>query len=315
MTTNRIIGIDLGTTLSVVAVMEGSAPKVLINSSGARLTPSVVGFTDKGEILVGELAKHQQIANPENTIFPIKRFMGRRGSEVAEEEKLVPYKVVGGPNDLVKVEVRGKLYTPPEFARDNRTLGRFQLTDIPPSSRGVPQIQVAFDIDANGILHVSAKDLGTGQQQSIDIKSSSGLSDEEIKKMTRDAEAHTEEDRQRRQVVDLKNQADQLIYATEKTLREHGAKASGETRSQIENAVNNLKEVTKGEDAAAMRRAIDNLHEAAQKLGKALYEEAAPRQPPSGVRQTQPGPLDPRQETEVQRRGGDDIIDAEFEAR
>ena len=113
---SKIIGIDLGTTLSVVAVMEGSAPKVLINASGGRLTPSVVGFTDKGEILVGQIAKHQQVTNPENTIFSIKRFMGRRHSEVASEEKLVPYKVVGGPNDLVKVNVRGKEYTPPEIS-------------------------------------------------------------------------------------------------------------------------------------------------------------------------------------------------------
>ena len=116
MATNKIIGIDLGTTLSVVAVMEGSVPKVLINSSGSRLTPSVVGFTDKGEILVGQLAKHQQVTNPENTVYSIKRFMGRRSIEVAAEEKLVPYKVVGGPNDLVKVEIRGKQYTPPEIS-------------------------------------------------------------------------------------------------------------------------------------------------------------------------------------------------------
>ncbi len=208
-----------------------------------------------------------------------------------------------------------------EFARDNRTLGRFQLADIPPSPRGMPQIEVAFDIDANGILHVSAKDLGTGKQQSIEIKSSSGLSDEEIKKMTRDAESHAEEDKKRREVVDLKNQADQLIYSTEKTLREHGDKVSAETRGKIESAVNNLKDATKGEDPAAIRRAIDNLNDATQELGKALYEEAAKRQAAAGP-QAQQGPQGPRgpqgpaQEAEVKRKGGgDDVIDAEFEAK
>jgi molecular chaperone DnaK len=113
---SKIIGIDLGTTMSVVAVMEGSAPKVLVNASGSRLTPSVVGFTDKGEILVGQIAKHQQVTNPENTVFSIKRFMGRRHSEVAAEEKLVPYTIVGGPNELVRVGIRGKEYTPPEVS-------------------------------------------------------------------------------------------------------------------------------------------------------------------------------------------------------
>ena len=113
---NKIIGIDLGTTNSVVSVMEGSAPKVLINSSGSRLTPSVVGFTDKGERLVGQIARHQQVTNPENTVFSIKRFMGRRHNEVGAEEKIVPYKITGGPNELVKVDVRGKQYTPPEVS-------------------------------------------------------------------------------------------------------------------------------------------------------------------------------------------------------
>ena len=112
----KVIGIDLGTTNSVVAIMEGSQPKVLINGQGARLTPSVVGFTDKGERLVGLPAKHQQVTNPQNTIFSIKRFMGRRHSEVASEEKLVPYKIAGGPEELVRVEVRGKAYTPPEVS-------------------------------------------------------------------------------------------------------------------------------------------------------------------------------------------------------
>src|SRR3954468_15659417 len=112
----KIIGIDLGTTNSVVAVMEGDQPKVLINAQGSRLTPSVVAFTEKGEILVGQTAKHQQVTNSKNTIFSIKRFMGRRHSEVAQEEKMVPYKIVGGAEEMVKVEVRGKTYTPEEVS-------------------------------------------------------------------------------------------------------------------------------------------------------------------------------------------------------
>ena len=176
----------------------------------------------------------------------------------------------------------------------------------------MPQIEVAFDIDANGILNVSAKDLATGKQQSIEIKSSSGLSDEEIEKMTRDAEAHAEEDKKRRQVIDLKNQADQLVYSTEKTLKEHGGKVPAETRGKIESAVNNLKEAVKGEDASAIRRSIDNLNEVTQELGKALYEEAAKKQAAAGA-QAQPQP--DSGEAEVKRKGGEDVIDAEFEAK
>src|SRR5204863_8960210 len=109
----RIIGIDLGTTNSVVAIMEGGEPRVIVNSEGHRLTPSVVAFTESGERLVGQAAKRQAVTNAKNTVYSIKRFMGRRHSEVASEEKLVPYKIVGGPNELVKVEIRGKTYTPP----------------------------------------------------------------------------------------------------------------------------------------------------------------------------------------------------------
>jgi len=133
--------------------------------------------------------------------------------------------------------------------------------------------------------------------------------------MTQDAEAHAEEDRKRRQVIDLKNQADQVIYSTEKTLKEHGGKVSAETRGKIESAVNNLKEAVKGEDASAIRRAIDNLNDASQELGKALYEEAAKKQAAAGAQagpgQPQPGPG----EAEVKRKGGEDVIDAEFEAK
>ncbi|MHC4611718.1 MAG: Hsp70 family protein, partial [Planctomycetota bacterium] len=113
---SKIIGIDLGTTNSCVAVMEGDSPKVLTNAQGSRLTPSVVAITDKGDRLVGQTARNQQVTNPENTIFSIKRFMGRRHSEVSQEEKLVPYKVVGGPEELVKVEARGKTYAPPQIS-------------------------------------------------------------------------------------------------------------------------------------------------------------------------------------------------------
>src|SRR4051812_23086493 len=112
----KVIGIDLGTTNSVVAIMEGDQPKVLINAQGSRLTPSVVAFTDKGEVLVGQTAKHQQITNPKNTIFSIKRFMGRRHSEVAQEEKMVPYEITGGAEEYVKVKVRGKEYTPEQIS-------------------------------------------------------------------------------------------------------------------------------------------------------------------------------------------------------
>jgi molecular chaperone DnaK len=199
-----------------------------------------------------------------------------------------------------------------EFAHDNRTLGRFQLSDIPPSPRGIPQIEVAFDIDANGILNVSAKDLGTGKQQSIVIKSSSGLSDQEVKTMTKEAELHAEDDKKKREVVDLKNQADQLIYATEKTLKEHGDKVSGGTRGNIESAVNNLKEAIKADSAEAIRKAIDNLNTATQELGKALYEEAAKKQAGSAPRGRA---KEPPPEGEVKRKSGEDVIDAEFEAK
>jgi molecular chaperone DnaK len=200
-----------------------------------------------------------------------------------------------------------------EFARDNRTLGRFQLTDIAPAPRSLPQIEVAFDLDADGILNVSAKDSGTGKEQSIKIESSSGLSGDDIEKMQADAESHAEEDKKRREVIDLKNQADQLIYSTEKTLKEHGEKVSAEVRGNIENAVNNLKETVKGEDAEAINKAMENVGTTAQELGKILYEEAAKQQaaqaPPEGAAgQAPPQPEEPK-------KGGDDVIDAEFEAK
>ncbi len=640
MASNKVIGIDLGTTNSVVSVMEASTPKVLINQQGNRITPSVVAFTDKGERLVGQPAKHQQITNPKNTIFSIKRFMGRRHREVSAEEKQVPYEVVGDAEELVKVRVRDHDYAPQEisamvlgelkkvaedylgdtvdqavitvpayfndsqrtatkeageiaglkveriineptaaalayglgekknekvavfdfgggtfdisildigdnvfevlsthgdthlggddvdeilidyiadefkktegidlrndsmalqrlkeaaekakcelstameaninlpfitatqdgpkhltmtltrakfeqlcepifsrlegpckqalsdaklstgdvdevvlvggstripkvreivksifgkepnksvnpdevvsigaaiqgailtgeveeemvlldvtplslgvetlggvmtkliernttiptekketfstaadsqtevtihvlqgereFARDNRTLGRFNLTGIPPAPRGVPQIEVTFNIDANGILNVSAKDLATGKEQSIEIKGSSGLSEQEIEDMRKDAESHAEEDKKRRELVDLKNQGDAMAYQTEKMLNEQGEKIPAEDRSNVESAIGNLRDKLQGDDNEAIRSAIGNLEQASHKIAQAMYESAA------GAQQAAPGP-NPQGEGEPGQsggdQGGDDVIDAEYEVK
>ncbi len=641
---SKIIGIDLGTTNSVVAIMESGQPKVLVNDSGSRLTPSVVGFTDKGERLVGQRARNQQVTNPTNTVYSIKRFMGRRHNEVAQEEKMVPYQIVGGAAELVKVRAGGKEWAPPEIsamvlrdlkataerylgetveravitvpayfndaqrqatkeagqiaglkveriineptaaalaygldkkktgkiavfdlgggtfdisildvgdgvfevlstngdthlggddfdevlinhlaeefrkkegidlrkdpmalqrlreaserakcelsgsmettinlpyitadasgpkhlqltltrskfeamvdsliercrgpvmkalqdaklapkdvdevclvggstripkvqqlvkdifgkepnrsinpdevvavgaavqgavltgdksdivlldvtplslgvetmgsvmtvliqrnttiptsktqvfstaadnqpavdihvlqgerpmANDNRTLGRFQLSGIPSAPRGVPQIEVTFDIDANGILNVSAKDLGTGKEQKIEIKASSGLSDDEIKRMVKDAEAHASDDQQRRKLIDLRNQADQMVYTTEKSLKEYGEKVDAGTRAEIERALNGLRDALKSDDLATLERAIEALNTSSHKLAEAMYKATAAKSSAAeGV-----GPHGAGTTPGTGPSGGgstskdDDVIDAEYEVK
>ncbi len=632
---SKIIGIDLGTTNSVVAIMEAGQPKVLINSSGNRVTPSIVAFTDKGERLVGQPAKHQQVTNPKNTVFSIKRFMGRRHNEVQSEEKLVPYVVDGGSDELVKVKVRDKDYTPQEisamiladlkktaedylgesvdravitvpayfndsqrtatkeageiaglkveriineptaaalaygldkkanekivvfdlgggtfdvsildigegvfevlasngdghlggddwdqclidyladefkkiegidlrqdamalqrlkeaaekakqelstaqettvnlpfitatqegpkhlqititrakfqqvsadlfnritgpvkqalkdaklspsdinevvlvggstrmpkvqeiakevfgkdpnksinpdevvaigaaiqgavlqgdvkdillldvtplslgietmggvntklieknttiptskketfstasdnqtevtihvlqgereFASDNRTLGRFNLADIPPAPRGMPQIEVEFNIDANGIISVTATDKATNKSQNIEIKGSSGLSEDEIDQMKKDAEAHEDDDRKRRELVDARNTADNAVYQTRKQLEEHGDKVSSDIRGNIESAVSNLESKLKADDAAAITAALDELNKQAQELGKAVYEaSAAEAGQDAGGAGAQTG--------DEAGQSSDDVIDAEYEVK
>ena len=161
-----------------------------------------------------------------------------------------------------------------EMARDNRTLGKFHLVGIPPAPRGVPQIEVAFDIDANGIAHVSAKDLGTGKEQKITITASSGLADSDIERMVRDAESHRTEDQERRRQVEARNKLDSLVYSTEKTYDEHKEKLSPEAKGEIDRAVAQAKQALEGDDTAAMERAAEELSRASHKLAEAMYQQA-----------------------------------------
>lgn len=161
-----------------------------------------------------------------------------------------------------------------EMATDNKSLGRFVLDGIPPSPRGMPQIEVTFDIDANGILNVSAKDKGTGKEQSIKIEGSSGISEAEITRMTQEAAAHADEDKRKKEAVEVKNQAEQLIYATEKSLRELGDKADAAIKSEITEKVEALKKVKDGGDVAAIKQATEALATTAQKLGQKMYQQA-----------------------------------------
>jgi molecular chaperone DnaK len=162
-----------------------------------------------------------------------------------------------------------------QFSRDNKTIGKFQLTDIPPAPRGVPQIEVTFDIDANGILHVGAKDLGTGKEQKITITASSGLSKDEVERMRKDAEAHAEEDRSKKEEVEVRNEADGAVYRTEKMLKDNADKISGDDKGKIENALKSVKEALKGSDTAAIKSASEKLNEAWQAVSAELYKAGA----------------------------------------
>jgi molecular chaperone DnaK len=194
-----------------------------------------------------------------------------------------------------------------QFARDNKTIGKFQLTDIPPAPRGMPQIEVTFDIDANGILHVNAKDLGTGKEQKITITASSGLSKDEIEKMKKDAEAHAEDDKKRREEIEVRNEADNAVYRTEKMLKDNGDKISGDARSKIEKAVGDVKEALKGSDASAIKSASEKLNEAWQAVSADLYKAASEKAKGGGTETGSTGPGD----TQAGGKKDEGVIDAE----
>jgi len=186
-----------------------------------------------------------------------------------------------------------------EFARDNRTLGRFHLDGIAPAPRGLPQIEVTFDIDANGILSVKAQDKGTGREQSVTITASSTLSKEDVARMVKEAEAHASEDRSRREEVELRNQADQMVYQAEKVLKENAERIPAEVKTEVEAKMEALKTASKGGDVTALRKAIDEFNEALGKVGQHIYEGAgaasAGGQAPTG-----------------EQKPDDDVVDADY---
>jgi molecular chaperone DnaK len=196
-----------------------------------------------------------------------------------------------------------------EMANDNRQLGTFVLDNIPPSPRGVPQIEVSFDLDANGILNVKAKDKGTGKEQSIRIEANSGLSDEEVERMAQEAEAHKEEDQARRELIELKNQADQLVHETGKQLEEHKDKLSDEDREAIEAARTELEEKSKADDKDALKSALEDFAKKAQKLGEIIYAESQQQAGGAGT------PPPPGPEATAGEPGGDEPVDADFEVK
>jgi molecular chaperone DnaK len=189
-----------------------------------------------------------------------------------------------------------------EMASDNKILGQFDLVGIPPAQRGVPQIEVTFDIDANGIVNVSAKDKGTGKEQQIRIQASGGLSDADIEKMVKDAEANAEDDKKRKAAVEAKNHAEALVHSTEKALAEHGSKVGEPERRAIEDALSDLREALKGDDAEAIKAKSNTLAQASMKLGEAMYAQAQKDETAPGAPGGDAAHAGPK----------DDVVDAEF---
>lgn len=194
------------------------------------------------------------------------------------------------------------------MANQNRTLGKFDLYGIPPAPRGIPQVEVTFDIDANGILHVSAKDMGTGKEQKIKITASSGLSKEEVERMVQEGEEHTAEDRKQKELIDIRNQADGVIYSVEKTLKDYGEKISFEERSEISKKLEDLKKKKDETDIAVIKQTIDDLQQSVYKLSEAVYKGAAQDQQTAaeGEQPQEPSKAEPEKEQKEEAPGAEE---------
>ncbi len=269
------------------AVLKGDVKDVLLLD----VTPLSLGIETLGSVFTRLIEKNTTIPTRKSQIF----------STASDNQPSVSIHVLQGERQM---------------AHDNKTLGRFELVGIPPAPRGIPQIEVTFDIDANGIVHVSAKDLGTGREQSIKITASSGLSEEEIQKMVRDAEAHAEDDRKKRELVEARNEADSMVYMTEKSLKEHGDKVDASVKSAIESALANTKSVMESSDAAAIKAAVADLQQASHKLAEAMYQQAAgpgtgPGGPDAGAGPG-PGPGAQAGGPQPGAKPDEDVVDADF---
>ena len=203
-----------------------------------------------------------------------------------------------------------------EFARDNKTIGNFRLDGVPPSPRGVPQIEVGFDIDANGIVNVLAKDMATGKEQKITITATSHLNDDEINKMVREAEANAAEDKKKKELIEAKNRADNLIYQTEKSLKEYGDKAQADMKSKITAQIESLKKTMEGENTEEIKKSADELEKLVGEFSTHMYQQSSAG---AGAQSTGPGGVSGNAGAGEQAAGGskpeDDVIDAEFEAK
>ncbi|NLX19264.1 MAG: molecular chaperone DnaK [Desulfobulbus sp.] len=268
-------------------VLKGDVKDVLLLD----VTPLSLGIETLGGVMTKLIEKNTTVPTKKSQVF----------STAADNQPAVSIHVLQGER---------------EMAANNKTIGRFELADIPPAPRGVPQIEVTFDLDANGILHVSAKDLGTGKEQSIRITASSGLSEEEIERMKKDAELHAEEDKKRKELVEARNNADSMIHMTTKSLAELGDKVDAATKANVEKEIENLKKVMESEDTAAIKSATDSLTQASHKLAELMYAQAKEQQGAGAGGSTAgsagggagQGPADGGK-----RKDDDDVVDADFE--
>ncbi|MEW5910274.1 MAG: molecular chaperone DnaK [Thermodesulfobacteriota bacterium] len=262
-------------------VLKGDVKDVLLLD----VTPLSLGIETLGGVMTKLIDKNTTIPTRKSQIF----------STAADSQPAVSIHVLQGER---------------EMAAGNKTLGRFELVGIPPAPRGVPQIEVTFDIDANGIVHVSAKDLATGKEQSIQITASSGLSKDEIDRLIKDAELHAEDDKRKKELAEARNHADTLIYTTEKSIKDLGDKVDGVTKSQVEDAIVRLKKSMEGENVSEIRRLSDELTQTSHKIAEAMYQKASQsgRQQPGGGEKAQGD-----QEQARASRSDEDVVDADFE--